>query len=226
MFALTLFAPGMLNDGDSFWHLAVGDWIIAHRAVPHTDPFSYTFAGAPWVSHEWLSEVLMAASFRAAGWSGVVVLTALAAALALFQLTHHLGRWLPAGPSLLLLLLAGSCIVSSARTATYPGPASLGRSDCWTVHRPERGTRTILAPAPGDMPMGQPVGGFILGLFLVVLLALQAVLAELSATLPEKVALETAFRDMGYAGPFLHRAVPRSGCWTLYRIGAGSTQAT
>ena len=117
MLALTLFAPAVLNDGDSFWHLAAGDWIIAHRAVPRTDPFSYTFAGAPWVAHEWLSEVLMAAAFRAAGWSGVVVLTALAAALAFFQLARHLGRWLAAGPSLLLLLLAGSCIASNLDAA-------------------------------------------------------------------------------------------------------------
>ena len=147
MLTLTLFAPGVLNDGDCFWHLVAGDWIIAHRMVPHADPFSYSFAGAPWVAHEWLSEVLMAAAFRAEGWSGVVVLAALATALVFFQLGRHLGRWLPAGPTLLLLLLAGACLASNllARPHVLALPAleawvaglfiarSMGRTPPWRL---------------------------------------------------------------------------------------------
>ena len=38
--------------------------------------------GAPWVAHEWLSEVLMTLAFRLGGWSGVVLLTGAAAASA------------------------------------------------------------------------------------------------------------------------------------------------
>ncbi len=182
MLALTLFAPAVLNDGDSFWHLTAGDWMIAHGAVPHTDPFSYTFAGAPWVAHEWLSEVLMAVSFRVAGWSGVVVLTALAAALAFFQLARHLGRWLPAGPSLLLLLLACSCItpVLLAR----PHIVALPVLEAWVAglliaRSQERVPSWRLLPA---MCLWANLhGGFILGLFLVVPLALEAALAEPAA---------------------------------------------
>jgi hypothetical protein len=36
--------------------------------------------GAPWVAHEWLSEVLLVLAFRLGGWSGVVLLTGAAAA--------------------------------------------------------------------------------------------------------------------------------------------------
>ena len=61
MLALALFAPGVLNDGDSFLHVTAGEWMIAHRAVPHTDPFSFNRFGTAWVSHEWLAEILMAA---------------------------------------------------------------------------------------------------------------------------------------------------------------------
>jgi len=43
-------------DPDSYWHLAAGRWIIEHRTIPTTDPFSWTFAGSPWLAHEWLSE--------------------------------------------------------------------------------------------------------------------------------------------------------------------------
>jgi len=50
----------ILNDGDTSWHLATGKLILATRAVPHVDPFSFTFAGHAWTAHEWLAETLMA----------------------------------------------------------------------------------------------------------------------------------------------------------------------
>ncbi len=182
MLALTLFAPAVLNDGDTFWHLTAGEWIIAHRTVPHTDPFSFSFAGQPWVAHEWLSEVLMAASFRVAGWSGVLVLTALAAALAMFQLARHLGRWLPAGASLLLLLLAASCIASNL--LARPHILALPVLEAWVaglfIARDK-----VQAPPWRLLPVmclwANLHGSFVLGLFLVAPLALEAALAEPAA---------------------------------------------
>ena len=47
----------IFNDGDVSWHIATGQWILDHRAIPHTDPFSFTWAGKPWVPIEWLAEV-------------------------------------------------------------------------------------------------------------------------------------------------------------------------
>ncbi|MGO9485679.1 MAG: hypothetical protein ACLPX9_14000, partial [Rhodomicrobium sp.] len=70
-YILCLFDTRILRDGDTYMHIVAGDWILQHRAVPSTDPFSYTFAGAPWVAHEWLSELVMAAAYRLGGWSGV-----------------------------------------------------------------------------------------------------------------------------------------------------------
>ncbi len=43
----------LLNDPDTYWHLAVGEWILAN-GFPHADPFSATQAGAPWIAKEWL----------------------------------------------------------------------------------------------------------------------------------------------------------------------------
>jgi hypothetical protein len=64
----------IFNDGDVSWHIATGQWIIAHLAIPHVDPFSFTWAGRPWVPIEWLAEVLYAGAFRAAGYGGVAAL--------------------------------------------------------------------------------------------------------------------------------------------------------
>ena len=68
----------VFGDGDSSWHIAAGRWILSHRAVPSTDPFSFTMGGQPWVAIEWLSEIIYAAAFEAAGYSGVAAVVILA----------------------------------------------------------------------------------------------------------------------------------------------------
>jgi hypothetical protein len=105
-----LFAPPFLNDADTWWHVATGRWILGHGAVPQADPFSHTMSGAPWVAHEWLSELLMALAWLAAGWSGVVMLFGAAVALAVGLLAWRLRRQLSPLPAFLVLLLAAACV--------------------------------------------------------------------------------------------------------------------
>jgi hypothetical protein len=64
----------IFNDGDVSWHIATGQWILDHGAIPRTDPFSFTWAGKPWVPIEWLAEVIMAGAYRLAGYSGIAAL--------------------------------------------------------------------------------------------------------------------------------------------------------
>ncbi len=105
-FAVTLWAPQVFNDSDTFWHVAAGRLMIARHAVLATDPFSYTFAGRPWMTHEWLSEVLLAGAFNLAGWGGVALVTALCAGAAAGLLARHTGRWTRGLPQILLLTLS------------------------------------------------------------------------------------------------------------------------
>jgi hypothetical protein len=102
---LTL-GPRLLNDPDTYSHIAVGRWIIAHGAVPTTDPFSFSMNGAPWIAFEWLSEVIYAAVYALSGWAGVVALAAAAAALAVGLLTRFLLRELAPTPALLMVVVA------------------------------------------------------------------------------------------------------------------------
>jgi hypothetical protein len=53
-------------DPGALWHIKVGE-IVLDRGIPQTDPFSYTFEGAPWVPQQWGAEVLMALAHRAGG---------------------------------------------------------------------------------------------------------------------------------------------------------------
>lgn len=83
----------IFNDGDVSWHIATGQWILDHRAIPTTDPFSFTWAGQPWVPIEWLAEVILASAYRLAGYSGVAALVT-AALMALHAIVFfNARRW-------------------------------------------------------------------------------------------------------------------------------------
>ena len=70
-----LFAMAARNvtDPDLWWHLKTGQFIVEHKSVPHTDPFSYTRAGGRWVAHEWLTEILLYELARTTGWGGLII---------------------------------------------------------------------------------------------------------------------------------------------------------
>jgi hypothetical protein len=71
-----------IGDGDPWWHLATGQWILQHGTVPDTDPFSHTAAG-PWRYTEAAAQVLYAATHRLGGDAALTLLHAgLGAALA------------------------------------------------------------------------------------------------------------------------------------------------
>jgi hypothetical protein len=92
MFAVCAFSPAIFNDGDTFTHIAAGEWMFAHHAVPHVDPLTYSFAGKPWTAHEWLSEILLTAAYKAGGFGGVALLTGAAAAAAVFVVLRSAAR--------------------------------------------------------------------------------------------------------------------------------------
>lgn len=77
----------LFNDGDVSWHIATGQWMLDHRAIPHTDPFSFTWLGRPWVPIEWLAELFYGAAYRMDGYSGVAAL-ATAALVALHAIVY------------------------------------------------------------------------------------------------------------------------------------------
>jgi hypothetical protein len=111
-------AGQLLNDPDTYWHLAVARWILEHRTFPTTDPFSHTMAGEPWIAFEWLSELAYAAAHVAAGWSGVAVLAALAIALTFGLLTWFLARELEIVPT--LALVTAACILTAPHLLARP----------------------------------------------------------------------------------------------------------
>ena len=66
-------------DPDYFWHLRTGRYLFEHHALPTGDIFSYTYAGRPWVLHEWLSEIVLYCVHSLLGAFGVKLVVSLMA---------------------------------------------------------------------------------------------------------------------------------------------------
>jgi hypothetical protein len=113
VFSLLLFLPAILNDGDTLWQITAGGWILDHRAIPATDPFSFTAGDRRWFAHEWLAETLMALCYRTAGLPGVMALAAAATGLTAAILLHHLRRFLPDRYAVTALIVALSAAAPS-----------------------------------------------------------------------------------------------------------------
>ena len=112
-FALAAFSPGLLNDGDTYWHIRAGDWMAAHGAVLRADVFSYTAAGHAWHTQEWLAEIAMARAWAAGGWPGIHLLFAGAAALTAGVVGYFVRRRVDLVPALLAVVLGLCCVTTS-----------------------------------------------------------------------------------------------------------------
>lgn len=176
--AVAAFSARVLNDADTWWHVAAGRLMIARRAILHADPFSYTAFGAPWHAHEWLAQVLLGGAFNLAGWSGVVLLTAAAAALAAWLLGRELSRWVDGLPYLCLLGLG--LALGSGSLLARPHLLALPILVAWTAElvrarAEDRGPRWIALPLM--VLWANLHGSFMFGLALVGPFALEALLA-------------------------------------------------
>jgi hypothetical protein len=175
-YGIALFAPPLLNDGDTYWHIATGEWVLRNGTVPHIDPFSYTLAGSPWVAHEWLSDVLMALAYKAGAWDGVVMLFGVAIALTFGLLAHHLTRWLSQPAALTVLVLGAACI--SPSLLARPHMLALPALALWTVgllQARRKGTAPSVLLLPLMAIWANLHGSFIFGLALVLPFAAEAV---------------------------------------------------
>jgi hypothetical protein len=76
-------------------HLALGEWIVRHGAVPTVEPFAWTRAGDPYYAYSWLPEVLFYVVYDVAGVTGLRVVQGLmmaGMAASIFVLAR-LARW-------------------------------------------------------------------------------------------------------------------------------------
>ena len=64
-----------LVDGDVWWHLRAGATVLSTGAVPRSDSWTLAGQGMPWISQDWLANLLMAAVERLGGPWGATLLS-------------------------------------------------------------------------------------------------------------------------------------------------------
>ena len=61
---------------DLAYQVRAGDEILATRALPVADTWTFTVWGTPWVDQQWLAQVMLAAGYAVGGWELLAVLRA------------------------------------------------------------------------------------------------------------------------------------------------------
>jgi len=114
VFLLLIFtvAARQVLDPDFWWHLQTGQHLVQTRSIPHTDIFSTQFFGKEWITHEWLSEIVIYLVYRGFGFGGLIVSFALTItagfALAYRRCAKVAGHPYVSGGALLLGALAAA----------------------------------------------------------------------------------------------------------------------
>jgi hypothetical protein len=172
-------SKSIFNDGDVSWHIATGQWILAHGQIPRTDPFSFTWAGKPWVPIEWLAETIMASAYRFAGYSGISAL-ATAALIALHAvIVSNATRFVR--PLAALGAIIAMDVVLIPMMLARPHLLAWALLAFWTslmVHARQKDRAPPLAAALLMVVWTNLHGSFVIGLVVAAALGLEALLAS------------------------------------------------
>lgn len=125
IYSVFLLAPEkQLNDGDTLWHVVLGQKILATWRLPQKDEFSYIFNGQPYLTNSWLSDVLLGAAYNTGGFAGVVILSTFCVALTFFLLQNEYLRALSSKVSIYfccaVLLLLAPHVLSRPHVLVFP----------------------------------------------------------------------------------------------------------
>ncbi|MGE5564658.1 MAG: hypothetical protein ACM3YN_00655 [Parcubacteria group bacterium] len=190
MYYVVMFTPRVLYDGDTFWQLGAGLKMLELHTIFKTDPFSYTMPGAPWHTHEWLSEIFFALAYKVGGWSAVVMLGGLTTGLAAFIMGRWIARYLP--PLSTIAMLALAFYAMSPSTLVRPHLLALPILAFWTVSL-LKAREANRAPSLWLLPLmtlwANMHGGYIFGLALIGPFALEALV-----TAPREKWLDVVWR--------------------------------
>lgn len=177
VYALFLFAGNrLLIDPDTLWQITIGQEILDQRAVPQADIYSFTMRGQPWISTQWLAQVLYALAYAAAGWTGPVVLAAAAIAATFALFARVLSRRLNDSATLVFFAAALALMVSHllARPHVLAMPVMVAWVGGLVAAADRRGAPSLLL-LPLMALWANLHGGFVLGLALIAPFGLDAV---------------------------------------------------
>lgn len=79
----------MIMDSDPLWHLAAGDYIREHDAIPMSDPWSFTAGDYRWLNISWAWDVAYSYLYENGGWNAAVVFNAIIISLTFTLVYAH-----------------------------------------------------------------------------------------------------------------------------------------
>lgn len=74
------------------WHLASGQWMLAHHSIPRIDPFLYSPSARSWVSDQWLGDLILYSLYSLGGWPTLYIGLSVAFAVTYLLLHYHFTR--------------------------------------------------------------------------------------------------------------------------------------
>ncbi len=170
--ALGLFTMAVrgMSDPDVWWHLRTGQLMVHNDSIFHTDPYSFTRFGQPWINHEWLSEVLLFGIYRLAGFGGLIVAFAAVIAATLFLVFLRS----PGRPYLAAIMTLWGALASSPTWGVRPQMLSLLLGSIFLVllEASEQRPNILWWTAPlmllwANLHAGYPIGLALIALFFV-----------------------------------------------------------
>lgn len=125
VFTVLLIVPNrQLNDGDTLWHIILGQEILHGWHLPDRDQFSSIYSGNSYWTNSWFSDVLLAWAYNIGGFSGVVSLSTLCVSLTFYYLQKEFSKYMPDIFGILLscwvFLLVAPHILSRPHVLVFP----------------------------------------------------------------------------------------------------------
>ncbi|MFQ6015918.1 MAG: hypothetical protein ACE5NP_10815 [Anaerolineae bacterium] len=154
-----------ITDPDYWWHLRTGQYILETRSVPYQDPFSLTMQGQPWITHEWLSEVLMYGLYNTFGSPGPILAFAAIITAAFFMVY----RQCPGRPHLAVFTTLLAALASAVTWGPRPQMITMFLASLllYLLHLHREGRRNLLWLIPLLIILwANAHSGYILGLAL------------------------------------------------------------
>lgn len=158
----SLVALQPVSDSDLFWHVETGRRTLAGD-LPRVDVFSWTVAGTPVFTDQWLGDLVLAASRALGDWRGVLALRALAVAALVAIVVEGALRARPGRP--IVAVAAAIPAIALSRFAWTDRPELFGLV-CFAlmVRLLADGDRALVWTIPLLFVWAQLHGSFALGL--------------------------------------------------------------
>jgi hypothetical protein len=182
LFGLLAMTARPALDSDLWWHLRTGQLIVETGHVPHTDPFSFTRSGQPWIAHEWLSEVIFYLLWKFGGAAALIVFTSLvttAGFLLLYARCQGAAHW-AAAATVLGAVASAPCWGTRAQMFTFTFASLL----LWLVGRATERPALLFWIAPLFVVWVNLHAGFALAPVLLLLIAAGLVVETATGATP------------------------------------------